>query len=164
MSPTDFRTFHYHNGVQEVKADPFRVMRELVVILGGDPNAVIQAAREKPPARPPDITTEQEEAYRLACDAVAVRNAESQHRLAAAARQAFNLPPFDELTGRGPLDDECLDTVYRFLDWLKKKRTSGGTPPASVASSAAPPSSGRDLFHPTPPSASSSTPTDCGCE
>lgn len=158
MQPLDLRTFPYNDGFTDVRGDPFRILRELTVILGGDPNAVLQHARALPPAPSGDP-----DADRALGDATLVRKAEAQHRLSAAARQAFEMAPYDRVSGRGPLDDECLDVLYSFIDWLKKKGTSGGSPPTSVTPAASPAPWVPGLSPPTPPSASSSTTGDCGC-
>src|SRR5262245_9391405 len=52
-------------------------------------------------------------------------------RLAAAAVAAFDLPPFDQATGQGTLEDEALNVLSRFLAWRDQKKTTTATPPTS---------------------------------
>lgn len=146
----------YNDGMADVFADPFKVFLALVRLLDGDPEAVNKQAREPFPldsfdgegkAIPP--SAQDVAAWRLS-------TSEAQQQLADAAREAFEMQPFDKLTGCGATDEMCqkvLDDFLAYMDGLKKNIASTPTsPPPTV---------------PPPPSVPGLSPakndSDCGC-
>ena len=156
--PIDFRVYPYSNGLTRVFADPFRILRELAVLLNGDPREVLEAARKAVP-RSSEGQPVDSEAEKVAT----AERAMAQIRLADATKQAFELTPFDKMTGTGFTDDEALELLYDFVAWLKKKQTNGVSPPPSAKFTAEPLSSVMGRSPQKPPWVSSSTPNDCDC-
>lgn len=99
-SPRD--VFRYHDGRGDAYADPLAAYRQFVSALDGDPDPVLEAARDEG-REPPSV----------------LRRMDAQGKLAGAARQAFGLPGLDRSTGQGVTDGAALETLYDFLRWLE---------------------------------------------
>jgi len=132
----DLRCFPYNDGNRQVFGDPVRILRGLTVYLGGDPKPVLRASRAADPER---AEGEPANDFQARADMAAVEKAVAQTRLADAARQAFNLAPRDDSSPEGYLDDDCLDLVDAFVDWLAKKNATPASSPTSASSPELPP-------------------------
>lgn len=89
----------YFNGVGPVYADPMTIRRRLYYYLDGDPNKVIRDTRAEDPAL----------------------RFQAKERLVAAAREAFEMIPWDAQAGRGALEVDVMKALKDYLVWLEKK-------------------------------------------
>lgn len=102
MDNTPF-TFLYHDGEKDIHGDPLTLHRALVRATAGQLEELLKQARSDDPA-------------------TAVLAAE---KVIDCTRVAFDLIPYDRLTGRGVMDRDALAILKRFRDAdssLKKKR------------------------------------------
>jgi hypothetical protein len=93
-------------------ADPTRVLRVLTLHCDGDMDEQIKLARSENPA--------------LAFPAM--------EQLLAGIEQAFHLPTFDPMTGQGATNDQLLDLLHSFIEWMGKKKVTQGSQPTFPAS------------------------------
>ena len=94
--------FKFHDGTGDAHADPLAVYRRFVAALDGDPDPVLEAARNDG-----------------ADPGALLARLDAQGKLAAASRAAFGLPGVDRATGQGVTDGAALETLYDFLRWLE---------------------------------------------
>lgn len=116
------------NGAEMVFYDPLRLKRRLQALLGSETQELLANWG----------------------------HLDAQERFLAAVRAAFDLPPFDQVTGGGATEEVVLGLWDGYNGWLKKN--GRGTPPSATTSppTATPP----DTPPPTPTlSVSPSTPT-----
>lgn len=106
-----YRLYQYFDGRERVWADPFELTAGLYRALDYDPNLALGEARQRQNIAVAD----------RAC-----------LKLAAAVREVFGVPDIDRRAGTGLVVEECLDLLYNYLDWLKKKSASGGSTPTSA--------------------------------
>ena len=95
----DLRCFPYHNGREPQLGDPVRILRGLIVVLGGDPKPVLRASRAEDPV---PAEGESPEDFRMRADQAAVEKAVAQTRMADAARIAFDIGALRPLDRGGP--------------------------------------------------------------
>ena len=93
--------FRYWNGIAYVWGDPLQIYRRLLVAFGGDMGPTYANAASEDPA--------------ISLPALG--------ELADKVRDAFGMVPFDQATGQGATESDCLDAL---ADWsahlgLKKK-------------------------------------------
>ncbi len=101
----------------EVFGDPLALSRELSILLDGDPNGVIRAARgtQERDANGKIIAGQPSEKP----EEVVVR-LQAERRLLAAVREAFGMDPFDRATGQGATDEDCRRALNCYLEWQEK--------------------------------------------
>jgi len=97
--------FPYHNGVALVYADPLAIYRRLVLALDGEPNRWIEESRSD----------------------VAVLRVNAEQRLDQAVRVAFEMAPFDPLTGGGATAEFCDAALDAYLVYLDAKKEPAGS-------------------------------------
>lgn len=101
----DRQVYKYHNGNEEVFADPIRCYRALYRETNGEFSSLVKDCSDK--SNP----------------LLAVKAAEA---LIAAARVVFELKDFDKKTGEGVTDEEVDHLLDSFLGWLDKKKLKKG--------------------------------------
>ena len=109
--------FRYRRGGKDAFGDPLAIRRRLTALLDGDPDATLTASRSPEPS--------------VAFPAV--------ERLRAAVCATFDLgKPFDPETGEGVMEEEWLEVLNGYTEWLEKNaRTAGNLPTSSTPSAAA---------------------------
>ena len=100
----------YWNGRNNVYQDPLKIRRILKAALDGKPDVWIGRTASPDPVE-----------ASLALD-----------KIAKAARSAFDMVPFDGLSGKGATETQCLRAVQMFLDWQSSKKVS--TKPSPICS------------------------------
>lgn len=119
--------------VGKTRGDPLALQRALAEATGATLfKALADHAKLWPPQAPDGVELpplpEAEQAQRQ------IEGYRAQGFLAAAAVKAFGLVPYSEETGEGVNEDEALDTLYGFLDFLESKKK----PPASSPTCSSP--------------------------
>lgn len=137
----DGRCFPYFDGRGMVKGDPFAILRALTRALGGAPNETLQEEKSDQP----------------------LLSIHAKDKLIKAARESFELVPFDKVTGEGVLDEDARSLLDQYLGWLREKKMTSGPRPTSAPPSGPRPYSVPGLSPLSPASASGSTSNDCGC-
>jgi hypothetical protein len=92
---------------QVVMGDPLRILRRLTYHLGGDPNEVL--AKQNSPD-PGEKYQADEAVYPAVC-------------------QAFDLVPFDPLTGKGTTEAEAQEILDHYRAWVGEPVAEGGSGP-----------------------------------
>ena len=101
--------FAYTVGGRQRWADPAAVRHGLVRASLGGFDAICRDFEDKSPE--PEAV---------------LKRAEAGERLAACARSAFGLPPFDAASGEGATDAEALGLLDRFCAWLEGPPAAAG--------------------------------------
>ncbi len=101
--------FYYFNGEKPVFGDPLTLYRRLLARLGSDPNALIEQVNH---------------------EAVEV-SAPATETFLIAVRAAFDMVPFDAVTGKGSRDEDAFAAFNQFSDFIEKKNLSAATSPTS---------------------------------
>lgn len=96
----------YSVGDRKRYADPLRCLRLMTEALGGQPNHVLDRAKDK------SLVVEDRLKY--------------QGQLVSASRHAFQLEELDSVTGRGVTDEEALQLLRSFLGWINSKKVKAG--------------------------------------
>lgn len=99
----------FYDGRGWVFADVAKVHRKLGACLDGEPNKVIEDSNSPDPEIASNAT----------------------EKLVRAVRVAFDLPPFTPATGEGLTEDQCVETLNTFSDFLTKKETTPEPSPTS---------------------------------
>lgn len=99
-----------------VFADPLSTYRRIVTEVGGDLDGTLQMMQSLNPSQ-----------------AIA-----ATEKLLAATRAAFNLTPFNGMTGEGCCDEDVQALLERFTAWCEKKNPSAETSPTSPPASDSP--------------------------
>lgn len=163
------KIYPYDDGQARVYADPWKALSDLTRLLGGDPEGVRRRATMPPPG---DVLGDNNERHPPDPDALAqwrLETTEAREQLVDAVRQAFEMQPFDKVTGTGARFDQCLDLMDDFLAWVKKNESSTVTTPTRPSTTDWPPPLVPGLSPvpaslPRNSSASGSTYQDCGCD
>jgi hypothetical protein len=117
------RVFRYQVGNQLFYADPMAALRTLKLCCGGRLTAltaqhnVIQGFSQDGTERqapPPEGTPEH------------LTGLAARGEIARATIQAFGLPPFDQTTGEGTLEEEAISLYVEFMAYLNAKKNSTG--------------------------------------
>ena len=115
------RVFQCVFGQTMIHADPIAVHRRMKICTGGrfgklieDAN-VLNARPDEPGYTPPP------EDHPEHLQALIARGV-----LAGAVIQAFELQPFDPMTGQGVLEEEALALLYKYLVWMDGKKKVAG--------------------------------------
>lgn len=103
----DANIFHYHDGIGDRCADPFRIERILHKYMGGDPKKVTQSAVSEIPD-----------------ESIAATD-----QMLLAISKAFEITIFDPITRQGMTEDFLLKTYDAFLDFREKKNLTIATSP-----------------------------------
>lgn len=127
FTESDRRIFGpYDDGSGTVRyADPLVVQRRLSLSLQGNPGQFYRDARIEP--RYEGVGDDRRP---VPPDAGEVLRAEmAAIKIVEAARIAFEFLPWDQLTGNGATESECLQVLGDFLTWkVKKKPTAENSP------------------------------------
>jgi hypothetical protein len=97
--------------------DPVRILRHLTFLLDGDPNAVLEKVRSGSPG-------EQHDAL---------------EKLLPAIISAFDVRPFDKVTGEGLTEDDLEGLLDGFIEWLALKKKKAEESPSSYTPTASGP-------------------------
>lgn len=103
-------------GQKAIYADPLAVRRRLMQTTHGEFDQILSDSAE------PEPGTE---------DIGVMARIAAQEKLAACARETFNLPPINPATGEGFTEAIALNVLDQFLEWLAKNVSAGGTTPAA---------------------------------
>lgn len=106
-------------GQKAIYADPLVVRRRLMQTTHGEFDQILADASEPDPGAP------------LEADIGVMARITAQEKLAACARETFNLPPINPATGEGFTEAIALNVLDQFLEWLAKNVSAGGTTPAA---------------------------------
>lgn len=99
FTQADREIFEYYNGERNVFGDPLRIWRTLNNLLEGDPNKVLQEAKS------PIVDIAHP----------------AQEKVLGAVDAAFEMVPFDSVTGYGAMESDRLAALDSFLVWVQKK-------------------------------------------
>lgn len=112
FTPEQKNIFSYNNGQQVVFADPLACRRRFIRATEGQHNILLKRY------------------YEGAADEMSLIDAEEA--LVKATRTTFSLGEYNESTGQGLRDAQCLDILNEFLEWLKKNVRMPENSPTSV--------------------------------
>ncbi len=118
------KIFKYHDGLQEVYGDPLLIQGEIAICF---PDSVTVVATIR------NTRTDESDHVRL----MAAWHA--RRRLCGAVREAFQMAPYDRLTGKGAVDAQCIAVWNLFQEFLLTLKKNGASPPTSPPSTASPP-------------------------
>lgn len=124
-----FGPYQTGNGDEAIYGDPLKILRHLTLALSGNPNAVLNEAKQK---EEPLVS------------------ARARGQLADAAVSAFGLTPFNQGTGQGTTEEDALKVLTHFLRFVSSKKKTVDISPTSW------PSTEPSLDNETSPSESSS--------
>ncbi len=175
VPPSPERIFRFWDGSDWAYLDPLEIQQGLTLALGGDPDSVIEATRERRPKI--NKTTGQQEMQPKRDDdgnpipgtmePVTELNYDVAYpaikKLVTAVREVFGIPSVDRKTGQGVGQQVVRQALNDFLDFLDQKKSSTESMPTSPLPSAVPPSSVPAPSATMPASGSGSTSNDCGC-
>lgn len=99
------KIFRYHDGRQEVAADPIAIHRKLSFALGGRLNETLD-----------EIHSDDQGQAHFA-----------QEKALAAVRDVFEMAPFDKGTGEGALEEDCWKALDAWLEWAEKNVPPAGS-------------------------------------
>lgn len=105
---TNREIFKYHNGEQDLFADPKAIERKLRISLGGDPATTLKA-----------LWAKDDEGKLTASD---VEYMIAEEKMIDATRKAFGLQPLDPFKGTGATDELALKLWSEFWDWMDEKK------------------------------------------
>lgn len=106
--------FRYHDGTKERYCDPLKALRAMVRECHGDLAGVVENCKSPSPE-------------------LAASGAE---KFIAAGRVAFEMTPFNAMTGEGAMDEDVLSVLGAFWAFLEKKNATPANLPTSVPASA----------------------------
>lgn len=129
-------SFRYANGAMTagsdsrpvvVWGDPIRIHRRLVRALNGDPNRVIKMAADPEPEVDTgvELTPEEAAAFQLRMQMQNQMRLSAQEELIAAIREAFDMVPFDPVSGSGATEWHCRNAFNRYLDYSERQKKNG---------------------------------------
>jgi hypothetical protein len=119
-TPKERAIFRYYNGAQIVYGDPLHMDLRLREALGGNAKQVYEDYNDD---EHPEV------------------NIPATLKLIEATRAAFEMLPFDPLTGQGARDEHCLKALWDLWEWTEKNGSgavsspSGSRPSTSIPSS-----------------------------
>lgn len=113
FSEAEKKIFSFMRGEEAVHMDPLALRRKLLQASGGRWHQLCKDAYapESPEETPTQILAR--------CDA--------QDKLMAVVRQAFALPKYEEATGKGAMEGDCLKLLNLYWGWLAKNARTAGS-------------------------------------
>jgi hypothetical protein len=102
VSMSERNIFEYHNGTRTVFGDPYAILRALIEGCDGDLEGCTEQWRSP--------------SMQLKLPAI--------NKLLNAARRAFKMTPYSDLTGNGSTDADVQAVVELFFDWSAQKKTT----------------------------------------
>lgn len=112
------KVFPYHNGVATVWGDPLAIYRALMREFDGDPQPVLDSFGVRGTA-PTGTTPEEVAATHAANEA---RWTAAAGRLVEFVRRAFQMVPWDAAAGTGATEEDCLNALTAWQDWMRSKK------------------------------------------
>jgi hypothetical protein len=114
-------------------ADPIAIRRNLLLATGGKLHKLLEDAN-KDIVQIDDSLREGSAEWQAAVESSRLpedsperlQALQARGILAQAACMAFQLPPFDSMTGEGVLEEESIAILAEYLIWLEAKKKSGG--------------------------------------
>ncbi len=140
FNETERQVFRYFDGQNVAGADPMRIHRRLTAALDGDPQLWLTQYRS---------------------DDAQVRS-DAVERLVPGVLFAFELPGFDRLTCEGMMEEDVLNLLRTFMEWMDTQKKTAVSLPTSSPPTVAPSSADASSATRTS-SASGSVSAGCGC-
>lgn len=121
--------FAYNDGLQDRFGDPFAIRRRLDAALGNVNKVLLDCHADDVPPKPDDWEGAWPPADWSPVEAAVMHAATARGRLVEAVREAFEMLPFDPVSGTGALEEQCNAAFTAYSEHAQKKRTSTATPP-----------------------------------
>lgn len=117
----DRHIFKYHNGAEEVYADPLAALRQVMFLTGGDPDSLTDAVFY--PKKNNEVTgdisamTTQDQRVKAALNAK-----QAEQKIIAVVREVFEMKPYSKKDNTGAQDSLCLIVWREFTRYIAKKK------------------------------------------